>query len=122
MNIRTSRRLLAFMISVGFCIGSAPAFANTVCANNVTIKQIHAGWVVAKQGPDGGNSVMVSYIDSNNRTGELMLNHSYNLNDSPGPSLLSLLMLAQTTGQRVTLVDHHGTPCDDFDEVRLMGY
>ncbi len=33
-----------------------------------------------------------------------------------------MLMLAQTTGQHVTLNEPHGTLCGDFDEVVLEGY
>lgn len=116
------KRLPLFSAAVLATLFASTAHANDVCASNVIIKKVMAGYVDAHKGPDAGNSVAVAYQLPSGQMQELMLNVSYNLNDTPGPSLLSMLMTAQATGQRVTLKDHFGTRCDDFDEIILEGY
>lgn len=123
MNILPARCALAICLSAATALTAAPASAaSNVCVDRGTIKEVYAGYVDTVKGADSGNAVKVVYQNRSGGTGFITLNTSYNLNDTPGPSLLSLLMLAQTTGQQVTLKDHFGTICDDFDEVVLHGY
>lgn len=124
---RSSKRfpsyLAALATTAAFLLPASPAFATaTTCADKVVIKQVLAGYVDAHKGPDSGNAFAVGYYDMGGNYKELMMNRAYNLNDTPGPALLSLLMMAQATGQLVTLKDHDGTRCDDFDEIILHGY
>jgi|GEM_PF-6896837 len=122
-NASCTRRLPAVITALlGALLASTASAANDTCADKVIIKRVLVGYVDAHKGPDNGNAVAVSYLKPNGQLAELMLNRGYNLNDTPGPALLSTLLVAQTTGQRVTLKDHFQTRCDDFDEVILEGY
>lgn len=116
------KRLPLFSAAVLASLFASTAHANDVCADKVLIKKVLAGYVDGHKGPDSGNSVAVAYLLPNGQLHEIMLNISSNLNDTAGPSLLSMLTMAQVTGQRVTLKDHQGNRCDDFDEVILEGY
>jgi hypothetical protein len=96
---------------------SNTVFAASTCVNQQYITDIRVGYVDQNQqgGTDGGSVVYVYF--SNGRY--LPLNYRYNLNDAPGPSILSVLMSAMFANLKVTVVDHYGDNCDDFDDVKI---
>ncbi len=82
-----------------------------MCANQLHITSLEQGYIPGF--PDDGNAVQVRL--SNNLV--IPANFRYNANDDAGKSLISLLRLAFQDNLKVTLVDHYGYNCDDFDNV-----
>ena len=107
---------LMLTIALSSTLLSAPAFAS--CFTNQTIEYVDIGYVDGRQkhGPDSGNAVVFKTSDGR----VWPLNSSYNLNHDRGRALYSILQTALVTGLRVSGWDHHGTRCDDIDQIRIL--
>ena len=95
---------------------SFSALANadgTVCITKQEIKTIAVGEAHHPYGADGGNAIYVTFADGTS----LPVNAARNLNDAMGGGILNILNTAFSLRLPVSVIDHNGAPCDDFDEV-----
>ena len=105
--------LLVFSL---FAVGNASASDNpTFCKDRQFINAIAVGDIPQLHlGGDVGNDVFVQFVDDSKW---YPLNKNRNLNNSMGPSILATLNNAMVMRLPVTIADHYGIRCDDFDEV-----
>ncbi len=116
MNIKIFK--VCTFITVSFFINNAAA---DLCASDKYVSTIEAGDISGLQhGHDGGNAVNVRFVHEDGRHYRtLPLNRNRNANDDNGKAMLSLLKTAMVMRLKVSVWDHYGTRCDDFDQVRI---
>ncbi|PJG59282.1 hypothetical protein [Aeromonas cavernicola] len=91
--------LSAALFSAG---ASATYRVDVKCLDEVTLTDIHAGYITtAKSGPDLGNAVVISW-EKNGQVGETSFNIFKNLNDYPGMGFFDMAMLALDRGSPVS--------------------
>ncbi|WP_346208961.1 hypothetical protein [Aeromonas salmonicida] len=110
-----------FIYVVTFLTFTLPSFyshAEKTCFSEGVITNLYIGYIDGGQagGPDSGNAIMIDY-NRGGSLGTIPVNHRYNLNSDKGPAFFSMLKSALLTGQKVTVKDHYGSNCDDFDEI-----
>jgi len=90
----------------------------TLCVIEEQIKQLRIGYVDngQKHGPDGGDAILVEFENGQ----QLPADKAYNLDHSRGLALFSTLQTAFVLRKKVSLKDHSGYRCDDFQEVIIV--
>lgn len=95
----------------------APCDAQAQCAVDALIDGIEVGYVydAPSGGPDNGSAVVVRL-----NTGQrIALNPYFNGNEQQGISLIAAVRMAFSLRLPVTLLDHFGGNCDDFDQINF---
>lgn len=112
--MKLTDKIGVLVLTLTFLFFSSAASAQ-MCVNKEKIIRIMSGQVEEAMGSDGGNAV---YVQTQSKD-FFPLNKGRNLNDPMGPALLAQLTTAMSLGLKVSLIDHNGTKCDDFDEIYL---
>lgn len=95
-----------------------PSHAQTrqICFTDERIVKVSLGAIEGGAlGNDNGNAVY--FLTGANRW--YSLNWGYNMDDSRGRPLVRLLLIAKTTGMKVTAIDSYPPFCDDVDTIHL---
>lgn len=91
-------------------------FATARCIDKQQIKSINIGEVNNRQmGHDKGRAIFVVFSGGK----ELPVNNTMNLGDPQGASILATLNTAMAMGFKVSVFDHNGDICNDFDEILI---
>ncbi|MBB6523188.1 hypothetical protein [Pseudoteredinibacter isoporae] len=109
-------KIIALTLSL---LASSQAFATAnrpgeVCVDSEFITQLEFGYITnITGGPDHGSAVLVHLSDGTS----IPLNFHMNANDRKGKAIIDALTLAFFSQRKVTLLDHWGHRCDDFDQL-----
>ena len=110
-------KLLVIAVLFLSVLTAGNSFASSMtCKTNAIIQKIYVGEVNQGYGADGGNAVYIQF-SGDSRT--YPLNYKFNLNDKQGAAILATLNSAMIMRLPVTILDHHGNNCDDFDEAQI---
>ena len=101
------------LVVAGLLVSAADAFAGEKCFGSRKVVRVATGYVDGSKGPDSGDAV---YFTLDNGA-VFPLNTSYNLDHAKGQALHHVLMTAMAGRYYVAGFDHHGTMCDDIDEI-----
>lgn len=103
------------LLAAAFTANSALA-SGTECINSLTIKSIESGDVKGFEGGSDENSAVVVEFSNGSR---LPLNYRINGNDTQGHALIAAINMAFSLRAKVSVTDHYGNDCNDFDTIRV---
>ncbi|MCL2916510.1 hypothetical protein L2725_22490 [Shewanella corallii] len=115
------KKITMILTSAMLLVASGAAEAGGVnhgkqCVDRQYISEMSFGHITGGGiSPDGGNALIVHLSNGVN----LPLHPHYNGNDAGGRHIIEGLRLAFAYNRQVSLWDHAGNNCDDFDAVRV---